>query len=104
MVVVLNTAMIISFSTVYCELQIVFQRITQVLTVVMISHMFLNLKRSAPSTQEEDVSYNIAFGSLMERDKAYKSSVSLDGWPKTMSNVVGTLGNDLVLKSTSDSQ
>ena len=104
MVVILNASMVITFSTVHCDLQLIFQRMTQVLTVVMISHMFLNLKRSSPSAQEEDESHNITLGSFMERDKAYQSSVSFDGWPKTMSSVIGTLGNDLVLNSTSDSQ
>jgi len=102
MVVVLNASMIISFSTDVCPRQLIFQRITQVLTVVMISHMFLNLKRSSPPAQEDYESYIITFGSLMETDKAYQTSVSLDAWPKTMSSVIGTLGNDLALSSISD--
>jgi hypothetical protein len=97
--------MIIVFSTVDCALRLVFQRLTQVLTVVMISRMFLSLKRGSPTAQEEDVSYNMTFGSIMERDKTHPTSIILDAWvigPKTMSRVVGTLGNDLELDSSSD--
>jgi len=69
-----------------------------VMTVVMISHMFLNLKRSNHPAQEEDENYDMPVGSLMEREKTYQTSGSLDAWavgPKTMSSVIGTLGNDL---------
>jgi len=105
MVTVLNVTMIIAFKTIQCALQLIFQRMTQVLTVVMISHMFLNLKRNIPLPQEEDEGPNMTFASIMERDKTHPTTVSLDPWvtgPKTMSSVVGTLGNDLELSSSSD--
>jgi len=107
MVVVLNVSMIIAFRSIQCALQLIFQRMTQVLTVVMISHMFLNLKRNGSPAQEEDESHNVTFASIMGRDKTHPTTVSLDPWvlgPKTMSGVVGTLGNDLELSSSSDSQ
>jgi len=44
MVLTLNVAMVVTFATLPCALQLLLQRQTQVLTVVMISHMFLNLK------------------------------------------------------------
>ena len=75
------------------------------LTVVMISHMVLHLKRSDPPVQEEAESDDMVVGSLIARDGAYQTFVSLDAWAikqKTMSSVVGTLGNDLVHSSMSD--
>ena len=103
---VLNVTTIIALKTIQCAIQLIFQRMTQVLTVVMISRMFLNLKRNPPA-EEEDESHNMVFASMMERNKAHPTTVSLDPWvigPKTMSSVVGTLGNDLELSSSSDSQ
>jgi len=101
MVFALNLSLVITFATVHCALQLVFQRMMQVLTVLMISHMCLNLKGSHSPAQEEDESYDEVIGSLT------KSSVSLSAWvvgQKTMSSVVGNLGNDLVpLKSFSNS-
>lgn len=107
MVVVLNVSMIIAFTTIHCALRLIFQRMTQVLTVVMISHMFLNLKRNLLPAQEEDESYNMTIGSIMEKNKVHPTTVSLDPWvigSKTISSVVGTLGNDLELNSSSDGQ
>ena len=43
MVFSLNVATVVTFATLPCALQLL-QRPTQVLTVIMVSHMFLNLK------------------------------------------------------------
>ena len=75
-----------------------FQRMTQVLTVVMISHMCLSLKDRDALVHKEDESYDNTIGSLAERDNVHQTAVSLDTWivrRKAMSSVVGTLGNDL---------
>ena len=93
------------FATVGCGLQVMFQRITQVMTVVMISHMFLNLKENKSLVQKEDESYDLPVGSRIERHGVHQTAVSLDGWDvtqKTMSSVVGTLGNDLMHTSIFD--
>ena len=105
---VLNVTTIIALQTIQCAIKLIFQRMTQVLTVVMISHMFLNLKRSPPA-EEEDESHNMTFASMTERKTAHPTtvSISLDPWvigPKTITSVVGTLGKDLELSSSSDSQ
>jgi hypothetical protein len=104
MVFVLNISMVITFVTVECAVQLVFQRMTQVLTVVMISHMFLNLKGSNSPAQEETESHDMPFGSLIEREKVDQALGSLDAWLSgaKMSSIVGTLGNDLVHSSLSD--
>ena len=106
MVVVLNVTTIIALQTIQCAIKLIFQRMTQVLTVVMISHMFLNLKRSPPA-EEEDESHNMTFASMTGRKTAHPTTVSLDPWvigPKPITSVVGTLGKDLELSSSSDSQ
>ena len=93
----LNLSLVITFATVHCALQVMFQRMTQVLTVLMISHMCLSLKDRDSLIQKEDESYDLTFGSLAERDNV-QTAVSLDTWivrQKAMSGVVGTLGNDL---------
>jgi hypothetical protein len=95
----LHISMVITFVTVECAAQLVFQRMTQVLTVVMISHMFLNLRGTDPRAQERTESNRVARRSLMDRETVYQTHVSLDTWfigPEKMSNVVGSLGNDLV--------
>jgi hypothetical protein len=105
MVLGLNLSLVITFATVNCAFQVVFQRMTQVLTVVMISHMCLNLKDSNSRVQEEDESSDLVFGSFAKRDKVNRTSASLDAWlarQKTMTSVVGTLGNDLVHTSMLD--
>ena len=93
------------FATVECALQVMFQRMTQVLTVVMISHMCLNLKENKSLVQKEDESYDYPVDSLVERHEVHQTAVSLDAWDvrqKTMSSVVGTLGNDLMHTSIFD--
>jgi hypothetical protein len=49
----LHISMVITFVTVECAAQLVFQRMTQVLTVVMISHMFLNLRAPILARKKE---------------------------------------------------
>jgi len=103
----LNLSLVITFATVHCALHLVFQRMTQVLTVLVISHMWLNLKGSHPPAQEEDESCNEVIGSLTKRSQVHQTSVSFDAWvvgQKTMSSIIGNLGNDLVpLNSSSNS-
>jgi hypothetical protein len=72
---------------------------TQVLTVVMVSHMCLSLKDSKPLAQEEDESYDLTISSLPGRVKVdHQTSESLGPWvvgQHSIASVVGTLGNDL---------
>ena len=75
------------------------------LMVVMISHMFLNLRGGDPQVQESTKSHDVAPSSLVQRKKSYRAPLSLDTWfigPENISNVVGTLGNDLVHTSLLD--
>ena len=99
-------ALVILFATVHCALQVMFQRMTQVLTVLMISHMCLSLKVNNSLAQEEDnESYDLVVCSLPKRGKVHQMSVSLDAWVsrhKTMSSIVGNLGNDLAHTSMLD--
>ena len=99
----LNLALLIMFTTVQCALQIAFQRMTQVLTVVMISHMCLNLKDNKSLVQKGDDSYDLPVDSLAARDEVHHTV--FDAWEvrqRTMSTVVGTLGNDLMHTSIFD--
>jgi hypothetical protein len=76
---------------------------TQVLTALMISHMFLNLKDI--NSRVQDKSSDLVLGSFSKRDKSYQTSASLGAWfvgQKTTTSVVGTLGNDLVHSSILD--
>jgi hypothetical protein len=98
----LNTILLITFVTINCALKVVFQRMTQVLTVLMISHMVLNLKDSDPSVQEEAESYETVVGSFLERNNIYQTSESHGAWVVEKSSVTGNLGNDLVHTSVSD--
>jgi hypothetical protein len=68
MVFGLNISMVITFATARCAYQLVLQRMTQVLTVVMISHMFLNLKGGKSRAREGAESTNVTFGSLVDRE------------------------------------
>lgn len=71
----------------------------QVLMVVMISHMFLDLRAGDPQAQESTESNGVAPSSFLHWKKLYQAPLSLDTWfigPEKISNVVGTLGNDLV--------
>lgn len=91
--------MVITFATVECAIQLIFQRMTQVLMVVMISHMVLNLKGSNAQAQGQSVSNNPTPDSVMIRKRDHQAPISLDTWliePGKMSSVVGTSGNDLV--------
>ena len=100
----LNTILLITFVTINCALKVVFQRMTQVLTVLMISHMVLNLKDSDPPAQEEAESYETVVGSFLEGNNFYQTSESHGAWvvePKKKSSVIGSLGNDLVHTSVS---
>ena len=100
----LNISLVITFATVKCAIQLIFQRMTQVLTVVMISHMYLNLK-SNPETQKRNEGNHMASGSLVDKGCIYPAPASLDTWfiaPEKISSVVGTLGNDLVHTSLLD--
>ncbi len=91
-------SLVITFMTLDWPLQVMLQRMTQVLTVVMISHMWLSLKGSNSQVQKEDESYDLAVGSLAKRDRVHQTSVSLEASivrQNVMSSMVGTLGNDL---------
>ncbi len=73
--------------------------------VVMISRMFLNLRGGDPQAQEITESNDVAPSSLVHREKSYQTPLPLDTWfigPEKISNVVGTLGNDLVHTSLLD--
>ena len=95
-----NASLVITFATVGCAIQLIFQRMTQVLTVVMVSHMFLNLRGSKPRVQDETEENDVTFGSLFEREKAYRARQSLSTW--VTETIIGTLGNDLVHTSILD--
>jgi len=78
---------------------------TQVLTVVMISHMFLNLKGSHRRGSKEAESRGAPSDCRTERSKAYETSVSHETRatrPKHMSTLVGNLGNELIHASVLD--
>ena len=101
----LNMALLITFSTIDCALKIMFQRMTQVLTVLVISRMVLNLKDSDPRAKEEAETYKTVVGSLLERSRFYQTSETHGAWvvgQKTKSSVVGNLGNDLRYTSVLD--
>ena len=88
----LNVATVVTFATLPCALQLLLQRVAQVMTVVMISHMFLNLKgreghgsRSSIYTKRLDpVGTVISFGNRVAGRKDMSSTL------------VGNLGNDLM--------
>lgn len=88
----LNVATVVTFATLPCALQLLLQRLAQVMTVVMISHMFLNLKgrerqdsRSSFYTKRSDpVGAVISFGNRVTGRKEMSSTL------------VGNLGNDLM--------
>jgi hypothetical protein len=70
MVFGLNASMVTVFAATPCTYQLILQRMTQVLTVVMVSHMFLNLKGSNSRAFEGAVSTNVVFGSMVDREKS----------------------------------
>lgn len=80
-------------------LQLLLQRITQVLTVVMISHMFLNLKASNRHGSKDAESRGAPSGSRTMHPGAYETVASQETRvteSKHLSSVVGNLGNDLI--------
>src|SRR5258708_35361982 len=95
----LNVATVVTFLTLRCALRLLLQRITQVLTVVMISHMFLNLKGLDRRNQEDAESRGAPSSSCMKGPpKLYVTMMSLEtraSGPKNLFSVVGTLGSDL---------
>src|SRR5882757_9732880 len=98
----LNVATVITFVTLPFALQLLLQRTTQVLTVVMISHMFLNLKGSNRRGSMEAESRSTLSGCRTERPEAYETAVSHETRatrPKHMSTLVGNLGNELIHSS-----
>ncbi len=98
MVLTLNVATVVTFATLPCALQLLLQRLAQVMTVVMISHMFLNLKgrglrdpRSITHTRRPDPS-----------ETAISLEARVVGRKKLSSTLVGNLGNDLIRISMLD--
>lgn len=101
----LNVATVITFVTLPDALQLLLQRTTQVLAVVMISHMFLNLKGSKHHGSKGVENRSAPLGCRTEFPEAYDTSVSHETRvtrPKHMSSLVGTLGNELIHSSVSD--
>lgn len=102
----LNISLVITFATVECAIQLIFQRMTQVLAVVMISRMVLNLKGN-PGAQKRNDRDDMGLGSSVDKETAYQDQapVPLDTWviaPEKISSIVGNLGNDLVHTSLMD--
>jgi hypothetical protein len=101
----LNATLLITFVTIDCAIKVICQRMTQVLTVLMISHMVLNLKDSDRRAKEEAENYVTVAGSLLGRNKSYQTSESHGAWAvgaKTKSSIIGNLGKDLVHTSVLD--
>jgi hypothetical protein len=101
----LNVATVVTFATLPPALELLLQRITQVLSVVMISHMFLNLKGSNRRRSKEAESHSTRSGYHTKRSEVYETVVSLDTRvtrPKLMSSLVGNLGNELIHTSILD--
>lgn len=103
MVFSLNVATVVTFATLPCALQLLLQRPTQVLTVIMISHMFLNLKGRDNHVSRDAESRGIRSNN---RSNPFGTTISLETQVKEsekMSNVlVGNLGNDLIRTSILD--
>lgn len=98
-VLILNVATVVTFATLPSALQLLLQRITQVLSVVMISHMFLSLKGSNCRRSNEAESRSPLSSCRMVRPEAHQTPISHETRgtvPKHMSNLVGNLGNELV--------
>lgn len=101
----LNVATVVTFATLPDALQLLLQRLTQVLAVVMISHMFLNLKGSNHRDSMEAESCGALSGCRTECPGANESAIPHETRakrPKHMSSLVGTLGNELIHTSVSD--
>lgn len=101
MVFTLNVATVVTFATLPCALQLLLQRLAQVMTVIMISHMFLNLKgRDLQGPKDRGAR------SSTKRPDPFETGISLDtrviGRGKMSSTLVGNLGNDLMRISILD--
>jgi len=98
MVFTLNVATVVTFATLPCALQLLLQRLAQVMTVVMISHMFLNLKgRDLKGSKDHGTR------SSTKRPDPFETTISFDTRRKKMSStLVGNLGNDLMRISILD--
>jgi hypothetical protein len=70
MVFGLNISMVIILTAAPCADQLILQRMTQVLTVVMVSHMFLDLKGTSSRAREGAESTTVVFGSLVDKEKS----------------------------------
>ena len=94
----------VTFATLPCALQLLLQRLTQVLTVVMISHMFLDLKgRDRPGSKDAE-SHGAWSRSRAKRPDPLETAISMETRDKKMSiTLVGNLGNELMRVSMSDS-
>ena len=101
MVFSLNVATVVTFAKLPCALQLL-QRPTQVLTLIMVSHMFLNLKARDNHVLRDAESR----GTVKQRVKSFGTTISLETQVKEsekMSNaLVGNLGNDLIRTSILD--
>jgi hypothetical protein len=103
MVFTLNVATVVTFATLPCALQLLLQRLAQVMAVVMISHMFLNLKgRDLKGSND----HSGLSRSSTKRPDPFETMISLDtrgiGRKKMSSTLVGNLGNDLMRISIMD--
>jgi len=103
MVFVLNVATVVTFATLPCALQLLLQRLAQVMTVVMISHMFLNLKSR---DHQDSKDRGARSGTHTKCPEPFETAISLNTRiirPKKMSTtLVGNLGNDLMRTSILD--
>lgn len=101
----LNVATMVTFAELSFAFQLLLQRITQVLTVVMVSRMFLNLKGSIRYGSKGAESRGVPLSSGMMHVEASEIAASLETQvtgPNHMSTLVGNLGNDLMHSSILD--
>jgi hypothetical protein len=101
----LNVATAVTFAKLPPAPQLLLQRITQVISVVMISHMFLNLKGSDRRGQEGAESHGALPSSRTMGPEPYERVITLKTrllGPRKMSTLVGNLGNDLIHTSILD--
>ena len=103
----LNVATVVTFVTLRLTpaLQLLLQRMTQVLTVVMISHMFPNLKGGTRHDSKDSELYGAPWSFGTRRPEPYERETSLFTRikrPKKLSILVGNLGNELMHTSILD--
>jgi len=101
----LNVATAVTFAKLHPGSQLLLQRMTQVIAVVMISHMFLNLKGSDCRGQEGTESRGALSSSRTMGPEPYERVIPLKTrllGPRKMSTLVGNLGNDLIHTSILD--